>query len=225
MCIPRHAAPWNRKSLSLFLRYYCLLGIWHLFSSIYLHNSLANLINNSTILLDTPNTWPMCFGIDPLHMTSFDTINILLVPCWRTSWQQDPSLSSHISKAIVTWLSIVQAKCRQSLLRTVRHLVLFSICTVELLRLGVIPHTYVSAGSLKPTVQRLLMQCSSVWMHCTSVTQSRQCSWLDWVVSVWVAEASSISVVDFSYFLCTSAQPSHSSSVWKISKCGYSCRT
>ena len=45
------------------------------------------------------------------------------------------------------------------------------------------------------------------------------------VVSVWVDEVSSISVVDFSYFLCTSAQPSHSSSVWRISKCGYSCRT
>ena len=53
---------------------------------------------------------------------------------------EDPLLASRISKAMVNKLSsILQANCRQSLLRTVRHLVLIPICKAELLRLDVIP--------------------------------------------------------------------------------------
>ena len=53
---------------------------------------------------------------------------------------EDPLLASRISKALVNKLSsILQANCRQSLLRTVRHLVLIPICKAELLRLDVIP--------------------------------------------------------------------------------------
>ena len=53
---------------------------------------------------------------------------------------QNPLLASRISKALVNRLSsILQANSRQSLLRTVRHLVLIPICKAELLRLDVIP--------------------------------------------------------------------------------------
>ena len=53
---------------------------------------------------------------------------------------EDPLLASRISKALINKLSsILQANCRQSLLRTVRHLVLIPICKAELLRLDVIP--------------------------------------------------------------------------------------
>lgn len=53
--------------------------------------------------------------------------------------KEDPSLSNRIAKAVINRLAILQANCRQSLLRTVRHLVLIPICKAELLRLELIP--------------------------------------------------------------------------------------
>lgn len=54
--------------------------------------------------------------------------------------QEDPNLASRASLAILRHLrSVVQANCRQSLLRTVRHLTLIPACKSQLLRRDFIP--------------------------------------------------------------------------------------
>lgn len=90
--------------------------------------------------------YPVPFTVEILEQThSTDVINcaarLLGNVVADLGLQEDPSLLSRVSKAIVRRLSyVVEANCRQSLLRTVRHLVLIPVCKAELLRLDVVRH-------------------------------------------------------------------------------------
>lgn len=88
---------------------------------------------------------PVPFTVEILEQThSTDVINcasrLLGNVVADLGLEEDPSLSSRVSKAIVRQLSyVVEANCRQSLLRTVRHLVVIPDCKAKLLRLDVVP--------------------------------------------------------------------------------------
>ena len=95
--------------------------------------------------------------------------------------EEDSSLPSRVSEAIVRHLrSVVQANCRQSLLRSVRHLTLIPTCKSQLLRRHLVPqicqfleaeHEEVTSATLRCLEALCITDHTEVVMQLARVSQ------------------------------------------------------